>query len=165
MFSHPYRLFTVFPDLCKASSYKLLARRTTPLPPPPLDAPRVVPRPPHARGGAVTVPGCSSALRHNNFPKPCTNFQGTASTERSRNALDTPAQHSPASLPKKQKQQGPTSAAPDDVGESVSGGRFPGLLRTPRLSHSHTPRAPAPPRPKLWRQVGPRSPPDALQSR
>lgn len=78
------------------------SQRTTPLPPPPLDAPRVAPRPPHARGGAVTVPGCSSALRHSNFPKPCTNFQGTASTERS-GTLSYPGTALPPTPPKNSK--------------------------------------------------------------
>ncbi|KAK1346939.1 hypothetical protein QTO34_000799 [Cnephaeus nilssonii] len=79
---------------------------------------------PHA-GGAVTVP-CSSSTQRHNFPKPRANFQSTASVESSGYAIHP--------HPKKQE-RGPTSAALDDVGESVPSSIFPGLFRTPQLSH------------------------------
>ncbi|TKC40772.1 hypothetical protein EI555_018366, partial [Monodon monoceros] len=43
--------------------------------------------------------------RHNNFPKPCTNFQGTASAERSRNARDPTLKSKAASWKEKEEKQ------------------------------------------------------------
>lgn len=118
------------------------SRRTTPLPPPPRTRPAWFPARPARAGARGQSPAAPQLCATTTFPNPALTSRAQP-LRRGAGSLSIPPNPTPTPK-KKQKQPGPTGAAPDDVGESVSGGGFPGLPRAPRLSHSqtHVPRLP-----------------------
>lgn len=111
---------------------------------------------PHARRGAVRVPYCSSAPRHN-FPKPCVNSQTqpgwrAAGYSGHPHTKEQDSKLLPARLLM-------TSVNPSPAASSRVCSGPPGWA----IANRHVSRLPH--APNFGRQVGRRGPPDALQSR